>query len=124
MRVARTEQNQMNSDETFGIYSTQNNLNVMPPVINRGWLCPQCSRAHGPHVDTCPTYGLNPINPFPPSFPGSIPGAPMRPYEITCGSLGSAVGGTLYNAKDPRYTGTCTDQVTGTQVQMGAQNAQ
>ena len=20
----------------------------------QGWMCPQCGKAHGPHVDTCP----------------------------------------------------------------------
>lgn len=23
-------------------------------MMNTGWNCPACGRAHGPHVDTCP----------------------------------------------------------------------
>ena len=25
--------------------------------MSKGWLCPQCGKAHGPHVDTCPDGG-------------------------------------------------------------------
>lgn len=28
--------------------------------MNQGWKCPNCGKAHGPHVDTCPEP-----NPYP-----------------------------------------------------------
>lgn len=38
-------------------------------MYNQGWKCPNCGKAHGPHVNTCP--GI--------STPSTIPG--LVPYE-------------------------------------------
>lgn len=66
--------------------------------MSEGWKCPNCGKAHGPHVDTCP----EPIGIFPPVLPLSFPypwpdtlydPPPIWPPHTTCG--GSAgLGGT------------------------------
>lgn len=55
-----------------------------------GWKCPNCGKAHGPHVDTCPAAATSPeVRPLLPDAPlPAIPtgprtwpfGAPWRPY--------------------------------------------
>lgn len=70
----------------------------------KGWLCPQCNKAHGPHVDTCPEGGegtirreepltWRPTDPLPiwmPS-PTTDPYFPMwpDPFITTCVSVPS-----------------------------------
>jgi hypothetical protein len=58
--------------------------------MTTGWLCPLCSGAHGPHVDTCPV--------------GSAASPPQaRKHPADCGCYG--VHGCL-KAGCPRTTGT------------------
>jgi len=56
--------------------------------MSKGWLCPKCGSAHGPHIDTCPDGGVLPVYPMP-SVPRWPPGTgdptPWGPYPITCG---------------------------------------
>lgn len=45
----------------------------------KGWMCPSCGRAHGPHVDTCP----GPQQAVSPGLP-TIPNWtwPAQPYVL------------------------------------------
>lgn len=59
-----------------------------------GWMCPQCGKAHAPHVDTCPDGGSQFAPPdfmtyrpvFTPYYPVA-PAPPVQetPWKITCG---------------------------------------
>lgn len=42
--------------------------------MQQGWKCPNCGKAHGPHVDTCPEAGglAPPLFPVPLSWPGTL----------------------------------------------------
>lgn len=65
------------------------NVELTASPASKGWICPQCGNAHGPHVDTCPAAGLKPVishppfSPpyFPPSYPGDwYPSGPIYEY--------------------------------------------
>lgn len=52
----------------------------------KGWQCPNCGKAHGPHVDTCPEPRvLDPVVPpvWPPTTSPSIP----TPYNPRCPTI-------------------------------------
>jgi len=57
----------------------------------KGWMCPQCGKAHGPHIDTCPTQtvkqGGAPLRHDPAFYPWANPPdfyppiiTPVRPW--------------------------------------------
>lgn len=63
--------------------------------MKEGWKCPNCGKAHAPHVQTCPEnatlppFGAWPLYVYPPTFYDP----PMRwPYEVTCGDPPGTVG--------------------------------
>lgn len=49
-------------------------------MTKHGWMCPQCGKAHGPHVDTCPTVTTtsNKTIPLPEVRPWP---SPSNPHE-------------------------------------------
>jgi hypothetical protein len=65
--------------------------------MTEGWKCPNCGKAHGPHVDTCPEPGgLAPtFPPYRPRVPGTIYDPPtMWPPYTTCGDPAVGLGRT------------------------------
>jgi hypothetical protein len=71
-----------------------------------GWKCPNCGKAHGPHVDTCPEPGglalpFSP-SPFPYPWPGTLyDPPPMWPPYTTCGDPPGSVGSGSTRVIDP-----------------------
>lgn len=50
---------------------------------SKGWLCPQCNKAHGPHVDTCPSGDGGTFFPTPVIVPTIWPSPTTIPYPTT-----------------------------------------
>lgn len=85
--------------------------NLQPDVsLNRsesmseGWKCPNCGKAHGPHVDTCPEPGglAQPPGPLPSPFPGTLCDPPPKwaAYTTSGDPPGSVSSGST-RAIDP-----------------------
>lgn len=78
--------------------------------MREGWKCPNCGKAHGPHVDTCPEtaqvviVGLPPVVTRPPAQPTG-PRIITQPFNpgitefpvITSGSVVAARSGLAIN---------------------------
>lgn len=74
-----------------------------------GWSCPNCGKAHAPHIDTCPepaqaapwAYPL-----WPEHHPDKILGQPMGPWApppyTTCG-LGAAANDAIFSDIEGLY---------------------
>lgn len=73
--------------------------------MSDGWKCPNCGKAHGPHIDTCPAPASAPVlSPLRVSIHVS-PGAPMPTFP------------NLVDYPWQPYVGpTCSGAVAGTSV--------
>lgn len=65
--------------------------------MTEGWKCPNCGKAHAPHIDTCPEPGRVTITstfyprvfhdgPTPPVFQADWPHWPPHLPTVTCSS--------------------------------------
>ena len=64
--------------------------------MTEGWKCPNCGKAHGPHVDTCPEpRGL--ASPLPYPWPGTRYDPPpiWPPYTTCADPPGTCTSGCL-----------------------------
>lgn len=51
--------------------------------IARGWMCPACGKAHGPHVNTCPEHAAAPATPMQPLPNWTLPNPPPVIPSVT-----------------------------------------